>query len=235
MEDVLFGCGDACSRRSKNVQSHEYGDNSLDEFVIKKDLGYYFGVNDVSYGYRTMKDVMFGCDYTSAREEVNWKVSGVVDEMDNGSPHPGLSFALGHLGVRDLLAVERVSRAQGLLQCLSLVDYKLVTNGGLRRVLESNLRLTKLSVPGCKNLKSAGILDCLKAFQSKAVTGIKCLRVAWLTITAEQFQELMLILGIPNHLQPDHQKPYFFYRGIIVTSCEDDRVLTLKFVLSANW
>ncbi|KAK9750967.1 hypothetical protein RND81_02G233100 [Saponaria officinalis] len=265
MEDVLFGCGDACSRGIKNAPSHEYRDNSLDAFVMKKELGYYFGVNDVSYGYGTMKDVMFGCDYTSPREEVNQKVSGVVDEMDNGPPHPGLSFALGHFGVRDLLVVERVckslqftvqndpliwrsihidhplnaritddalvrlcSRAQGLLQCLSLVDCKLITNDGLRRVLESNLRLTKLSVPRCKNLKFAGILDCLKDFQSRAVTGIKCLRVAGLTITAEQFQELMLILGIRNYLQPDHEKPYFLCRGTIVTSCEDDRSVDLE-------
>lgn len=102
---------------------------------------------------------------------------------EGGAPHDALIFALGYLGAKDLLAVERVcrsfrdavrsdpllwrtiqiepplsekitddslvkltSRAQGILQCLSLTECSGITNGGLRRVLESNPRLTKVSI-----------------------------------------------------------------------------------------
>lgn len=98
------------------------------------------------------------------------------------SPHQGLLFALGYLGVQDLLSAEMVCRslrfavqddpllwrcihidsqlseritdvtllqltrrAQGNLQCLSLVGCSRITDDGLRCVLESNPRLTKVS------------------------------------------------------------------------------------------
>lgn len=108
--------------------------------------------------------------------------NGNFSNDDGGAPPGGLVFALGHLGVRDLLALECVCRslqstirgdpfywstihveqplnekitddillhltdkAQGNLQCLSLVECPRITDDGLRRVLESNPKLTKVS------------------------------------------------------------------------------------------
>lgn len=109
--------------------------------------------------------------------------NGIWSDEDGGSPHGALNFALGYLGVRDLLLVERVckslrcavrgdtllwrsihidqplnekitddvllqltNRAQGNLQCLSLVECPRITDDGLRRVLESNPKLSKVSI-----------------------------------------------------------------------------------------
>lgn len=103
------------------------------------------------------------------------------DGGKEGAPHDALFFALGYLGVKDLLSAERVcksfhnavkndsllwrdihidrqlndkisddtlfqlsSRAQGSLRSLSLVECLKITDDGLKRVLESNPRLTKV-------------------------------------------------------------------------------------------
>jgi hypothetical protein len=133
-----------------------------------------------------MKDVL------SLGNEMD-KNAGVVDEssgefqkghvvFSDGAPHPAFAFALGYLGVRDLLLVETVcrslrytvrsdpllwrsihidqplnekitedvllqltDRAQGNLQCLSLVKCPRITDDGLKQVLKNNPRLTKVS------------------------------------------------------------------------------------------
>ena len=109
--------------------------------------------------------------------------NGICSDEDGGAPHGALGFALAHLGLRDLLVVERVcsslhsavrgdsllwrsiqidqplnekitddvllqlaNRAQGNLQCLSLVECPRITDDGLRRVLERNLKITKVSI-----------------------------------------------------------------------------------------
>lgn len=103
--------------------------------------------------------------------------------INSGAPHDALFYALGHLGVKDLLSVERVCkslrdavqndpllwrniqidrplndkisddsllnltrRAQGCLQCLSLVECRKITDRGLKGVLETNPRLTKVCI-----------------------------------------------------------------------------------------
>lgn len=102
---------------------------------------------------------------------------------DRGDPHDALFFALGYLGIRDLLCLERVckslkdavrtdpllwkniyidrplsdnitddallkltSRAQGSLQCLSLVRCFKISDNGIKRVLERNPQLTKVGI-----------------------------------------------------------------------------------------
>ena len=111
------------------------------------------------------------------------KSNGICSVGDGGAPHGALNFALGYLGLRDLLVVETVcrslhstvrgdpllwrslhidqplnekitdevllqltNRAQGSLQCLSLVECPRITDDGLKRVLDSNPRLAKVSV-----------------------------------------------------------------------------------------
>ena len=108
--------------------------------------------------------------------------NGSCYDGDGAAPHAAIAFALGYLGLRDLLSVERVCRsfrssvqsdpllwrsihvdqplneritddillqltrrAQGNLQCLSLVECPRITDDVLKRVLESNPRLTKVS------------------------------------------------------------------------------------------
>lgn len=47
--------------------------------------------------------------------------------------------------INDDVLVQLASRAQGKLECLNLVKCPKVTDDGLKRVLEANRRLTKVS------------------------------------------------------------------------------------------
>ncbi|ESR60402.1 F-box domain-containing protein [Citrus sinensis] len=184
---------------------------------------------------------------------------------EGGAPHDALIFALGYLGAKDLLAVERVcrsfrdavrsdpllwrtiqiepplsekitddslvkltSRAQGILQCLSLSECSGITNGGLRRVLESNPRLTKLCVPGCSRLTVEGILGSLRAFNSVGFPGIKCLRIGGLfDVTRKQFEELKSLLGADDNMQQKTCVPQYFCWGQFYLPCDDDRAIDI--------
>lgn len=185
---------------------------------------------------------------------------------NGGAPHDAMLFALGYLGLKDLLVVERVcrslrdavrgdpllwksvhinpplsekitdeslfqltSRAQGTLQCLSLVECLKITNNGLKRVLECNPGLTKLSVPGCVRLTIDGILLNLKAFKSASITGIKNLRIGGLLgVTNKHFEELTYLLGADNPKQRKDHKPRFYRGGHFYLSCDDDRAIDIE-------
>lgn len=108
--------------------------------------------------------------------------SGSCFAGSDGTPHYALYLALGYLGLRNLLSVDRVckslhsavrmenylwrtlhvhqplnekitdevllhlsDRVQGKLECLSLVECPRITDDGLRRVLERNPELSKVS------------------------------------------------------------------------------------------
>ncbi|GLU02182.1 hypothetical protein SLE2022_194450 [Rubroshorea leprosula] len=198
-------------------------------------------------------------------------VDSVLDDkaerlQEAGPPHDAMFLALGYLGVRDLLAVERVcrsfcnairgdpllwrsihvhqpfnemitdetlvkltSRAQGTLQCLSLVDCRKITDFGLKCVLESNPRLTKLSVPGCIKLSIEGILFNLRALKSAGSLRIKQLRIGGrLGITGEQFEELKFLIGVDNMVQPRAPKPLFYRDGQQYLPWDDDRAIDIE-------
>lgn len=144
---------------------------------VHGDFGTTCGLNDIlTFGNESM-------DKTIQCSEELGVGNGVCSDGD-GAPNGALPFALGYLGVRDLLAVERVcksfhstvhgdpllwrsihidqplnekitddillqlaNRAQGNLQSLSLVECTKITDDGLKRVLQSNPRLTKVSMP----------------------------------------------------------------------------------------
>ncbi|KAK9271705.1 hypothetical protein L1049_002068 [Liquidambar formosana] len=215
-------------------------------------------------------------EFLSFGDAGNWVVSdraeGLQDctqiypDSSGGPPHDALFFALGYLGVRDLLSVERVcrslcdavktdpllwrsisidqplsekitddalvqltSRAQGTLQCLSLVECLKITDNGLKCVLESNPGLKKLSVPGCVRLTVAGILFNLKAFKSAGTPGIKHLRIAGISdVTNEEFEELKFLLGADNHMPPKSYKPRFYRGGHLYLSSDDDRAIDIE-------
>ncbi|XP_057949480.1 F-box protein SKIP14 [Malania oleifera] len=183
-----------------------------------------------------------------------------------GAPHTALTFALGYLGVKDLLSVERVCkslhptvrndpllwrsihidqplsekitddallhltrRAQGNLQHLSLVECTRITDDGLKRVLDGNPRLTKLSVPGCTRLSIEGVVNSIKAFKVMGMPGIKQLRIGGLFgVTHRHFEELMLLLGMNDEVQRNVFKPHFYNRGNIYLSCDDNRAIDIE-------
>ncbi|KAM7509233.1 hypothetical protein LguiA_019686 [Lonicera macranthoides] len=185
---------------------------------------------------------------------------------DRGDPHDALFFALGYLGIRDLLCVERVckslkdavrtdpllwkniyidrplsdnitdeallkltSRAQGSLQCLSLVRCFKISDNGIKRVLERNPQLTKLSVPGCVRISLEGILCNLKVFNSAGTSGIKHLRTGgMLSVTKRHFEELKFLLGADNQNQPCTHKPRFYHGPHMYLSFDDDRAIDIE-------
>ncbi|XVE84104.1 hypothetical protein DITRI_Ditri16bG0142800 [Diplodiscus trichospermus] len=188
------------------------------------------------------------------------------DGSEGAAPNDALFFTLGYLGVKDLLAVERVckslrdavrsdpllwrtiniehslstritddsllkltSRAQGTLECLSLVGCVKITDDGLKRVLVKNPGLTKLSVPECTRLSVEGILSNLRTFRSFGSPGIKHLRIGGrFGVTEQQFKELKFLLGVDNSMQLREQKPQFFRQGQLHLICDDDRAIDIE-------
>lgn len=186
---------------------------------------------------------------------------------DERVPHEAFIFALGYLGLKDLLSVdsacsslhytvctdpllwrsihinqplnERItddiliqltSRAQGNLQCLCLVQCPRITDDGLRHVVESNPRLTKLCVPGCTRLSIEGVVNIVKdANSNRGAQGIKTLRIGGLYgLTDEHFQELKVLLGCNNHISNTNNKLHFHHRGKFYLLCDDDRALDVE-------
>ncbi|KAE8023628.1 hypothetical protein FH972_009303 [Carpinus fangiana] len=131
--------------------------------------------------------------------------------------------------ITDDILLQLTNKAQGSLQCLSLVECTRITDDGLKRVLESNPRLTKLSVPGCTRLSIEGIVSCLKAFKSVGTPGVKHLRIGGLYgVTLKHFEELKCLLGVDSQIQQNAYKPHFYNRGNVYLSCDDDRAIDLE-------
>ncbi|CAM9001296.1 unnamed protein product [Rhodiola kirilowii] len=131
--------------------------------------------------------------------------------------------------ISDDVLIQLASRAQGKLQSLSLVECSMVTDGGMKHVLESNPRLTKLNVPGSTRLSIEGIINNLKAFSSSDKLGIKYLRIGGLYgVTQKHFDELKLLLANGKNLQQNPQKPHFFGRDTIYLPLDDDRSIDIE-------
>ncbi|OVA17571.1 F-box domain [Macleaya cordata] len=203
----------------------------------------------------------------SRRTKEHEEGTGSCSAEDYGvAPHEGLLYALGYLGVQDLLSVERVcrslrsavqgdnllwrsihidqplsericddallrltNRAQGNLQCLSLVRCLGITNDGLKRVLERNPRLEKLGVPGCTRLSIEGIVNDLKDFKSLGAR-IKHLRIGGrYDVTDKHLEELKFLLSAEKVMQqPKAHKPRFYHNGYSSFSCDDDRDIDIE-------
>ncbi|CAN6464178.1 unnamed protein product [Victoria cruziana] len=185
---------------------------------------------------------------------------------DGGSPHEAIFFALGCLGLQDLLSVDGVckslhlavqsdpllwrrihvghplskrltddilvrltDKAQGNLQCLTLVDCLGITDAGIKRVLETNPRLTKLSIPGCARLTIEGVIDCLKSFKSFSDHGLKHLRLGDLYgMTHEQYEELLPLLVADTGGASEVLKPQYYHIGCAPVSHDDVRKLDVE-------
>ncbi|KAK0575009.1 hypothetical protein LWI29_032545 [Acer saccharum] len=131
--------------------------------------------------------------------------------------------------ITDDVLLQLTNRAQGNLQYLNLVECARITDDGLKCVLESNPRLTKLSVAGCTRLSADGIVSSLKAFKSMGAQGMKHLRIAGVYgVTQKHFEELTLLLGADSPMQLNVYKPHYYYRGNFYLSCEDDRAIDIE-------
>lgn len=120
-------------------------------------------------------------------------------------------------------------RAQGWLQCLSLVECLKITDSGLKRVFECNPGMMKLSVPGCVKLSVEGILSNLKALKSAGAPGIKYLRIGGIYgITNTHFEELKFLLGADNCMKLQSRKPRFYRGGQLYISCNDDCAIDIE-------
>ncbi|XP_076893061.1 F-box protein SKIP14-like [Bidens hawaiensis] len=198
---------------------------------------------------------------TKSEESVN--EFATCSDVNGGEPHDAFVLALGYLGTKDLLTVERVcrslchtvrndsllwrnlyidqplneritddalirltNRAEGNLRFLSLIKCPKITDDGLRRVLETNPKLTKLFIPGCTRLSIEGILNSLKAFNSSAETGgIKHIRTGgFYGITLDHFQQLNNLLGADKN----KSIPHHYHRAKMYTQCDDDRSIDVE-------
>lgn len=87
----------------------------------------------------------------------------------------------------------------------------------------------QLSVPGCTRISIGGIVNNLKAFQSKGIPGIKCLRIGGLYgVTEQHFEELKLLLNADKWQLPDARKPQFFHSGYSLSSRNDEWPLDIE-------
>ncbi|KAK8924042.1 F-box protein SKIP14 [Platanthera zijinensis] len=115
-------------------------------------------------------------------------------------------------------------RARGNLQCLSLVHCSSISDEGLKRVLENNPSLKKLSVPGCLRLTADGLINSLKALQSSGAPRIKSLKLGTHFVgSAEEFEELRLLVGAddgPNQMKARKQR--FYHDFISSPGCDDE-------------
>ncbi|XP_022776240.1 F-box protein SKIP14-like [Durio zibethinus] len=131
--------------------------------------------------------------------------------------------------ITDDVLLQITSRAQGSLQCLSLVDCQRITDEGLKRVVADNPKLIKLSVPGCIRLSIEGVLNSLKALKSMGSQGVKHLRIGGLYgVTLKHFEELKFLLGMDNQIQQIVHKPHFYNRRNVYLSCGDDRAVDIE-------
>ncbi|XP_054798964.1 F-box protein SKIP14-like [Prosopis cineraria] len=136
------------------------------------------------------------------------------------------------LKITDGILVKLTNRAQGFLQSLTLVNCIRITDSGLRRVLQSNPRLTKLSVPGCVRLTVEGILIQLRALKSSGKPGIKHIEIGGIpNVTDKDFEELKFLLDVDRYLQQRVQRPRFYqgwYPYALDTLCDDDRAIDIE-------
>ncbi|KAL5214603.1 hypothetical protein ABZP36_003755 [Zizania latifolia] len=113
------------------------------------------------------------------------------------------------------------------LQCLSIDRCINITDQGMKAVLENNPRLIKLSIIGCPRLTLDGLISNLKSFNTKAVVGIKYLRVGTnFSLQKEQYEELSSLLNT-DKMQVHNREPRFFHANQFLSDCNDGYALDI--------
>lgn len=133
-EDVLtFGNEDVCGANCRGDELREFNgscsgsDEATPHEAVHLALAY-VGLKDLfsaERACRSLRDTIQG-------DPLLWR-SIYVDQPLNER-------------ITDDILLQLTARAQGSLQCLSLVECPRITDDGLKRVLESNPRLTKVSI-----------------------------------------------------------------------------------------
>ncbi|KAJ7558234.1 hypothetical protein O6H91_04G029700 [Diphasiastrum complanatum] len=190
-----------------------------------------------------------------------------LHETAEGPPE-GLFYVLPYLELRELLALDQVSkslrdavrndvllwkslhiedplnekvtddvllrlsaRAQGRLECLSLLQCERVTGRAVRQVLASNPLLLKLCLPGCTGVSVDAVVAMVKEhLEGKSLNGpcLKQLRISGLYgITREHVDQLHSML-ISGNLEPRKPKPQYYRYGHYPVYCEDDRLIDVE-------
>ncbi|KAI3816748.1 hypothetical protein L1987_16452 [Smallanthus sonchifolius] len=128
--------------------------------------------------------------------------------------------------ITDDILVQLTNRAEGNLQFLSLIKCPKITDDGLRRVLETNPKLTKLFIPGCTRLSIEGILNNLKAFNSSTETaGIKHIRTGgFYGITLDHYVQLNNLLGVHKNKYISH----YYHRANLYLPRDDDCAIDVE-------
>ncbi|XP_042385247.1 F-box protein SKIP14-like [Zingiber officinale] len=131
--------------------------------------------------------------------------------------------------ITDDVLLQLTRRAQGNLQSLSLIGCPRITDEGLKCVLDNNLSLKKLHIPGCVRLSLESIINILKEYQSKCSPGIEQLKLGRLfSVSQEQYEELKLLLHTDQHQQPQAQKLRFYYTSRSSLGWVDDRAIDIE-------
>lgn len=132
--------------------------------------------------------------------------------------------------ITDDVLVQLTDRAEGNLVSLSLIKCTRITDDGLKRVLETNPKLTKLSIPGCTRLSSEGILKNLKSFNSsEGTSGIKHIRTGgFYGITHDQFNEVKCLLNSGGNKHKNSCVPHYYHRGNSYQPSDDDRDIDVE-------
>lgn len=124
------------------------------------------------------------------------------------------------------------ARAQGHLQCLSLVDCFKITDDGLKQVLDSNPKLTKLCLPGCTRITADGIVTMVKGHTEQSgdsMPGLKHLRIRGLYgLTKDHLNNLKASLDGGLQQQSESVKPHFYHNGHYMFSYHDDRSIDVE-------
>lgn len=124
------------------------------------------------------------------------------------------------------------ARAQGHLQCLSLVDCFKITDDGLKQVLDSNPKLTKLCLPGCTRITAEGIVTMVKGHTEQSgdsMPGLKHLRIRGLYgLTKDHLNNLKASLDGGLQQQSESVKPQFYHNGHYMFSYHDDRSIDVE-------
>ncbi|KAF5801920.1 putative F-box domain, leucine-rich repeat domain superfamily, F-box-like domain superfamily [Helianthus annuus] len=132
--------------------------------------------------------------------------------------------------ITDDVLVQLTNRADGNLSSLTLVKCPRITDDGLKRVLETNPKLTKLSIPGCTRLSIEGILTNLKAFKSnEGTSGVKQIRTGgFYGITLDHYKELKFLLGSDEDTHQNNYSPHYYHRGNLYLPSDDNRDIDVE-------
>lgn len=128
-----------------------------------------------------------------------------------------------NMRMTDDTLLELTAKAQGSLQCLSLVTCHWITNNGLKRVLESNPKLTKLGVLGCPRITIDGLINNLRDFKTSGKSGIKCLQIgAIYGLTNQHYEELKFLLEADKCERYMDRKARFYHMSYSSPSFHDE-------------